>query len=216
MGLSMKLVLLLLISRSDVIFIDWERPIRKGGGGVSMWRTVLIANEWNRMQTRRKNSVEFSLILVGFFMYGLDQYNNASPQPNFDNAHHGHTNVALQFANNVMFWGMASLSQYVWRFLLYERYITEPPSTKFIDLCTVCNISCFVLMDHCKSYYLHCRSPYQSAECAMDELLEQLTKEANGFAIDRGLDGASKGCQVFDLFTSSMFRRQISKVKLLS
>ena len=45
----------------------------------------------------------------------------------------------------------------------------------------------------------------------MDELLDHLKKEENGFAIDRGL--ATSGCQIFDMFTSPIFRRQISKVR---
>ena len=124
--------------QSDIFFIDWERARGKGGinNGVSMWRSVLIANEWNRMQTKRKNSVEFSLILVGFFMIGLGQRRNAMPQLNYNHTKSENINIALNYANSVIFWSIASISQWLWRFLLYERYIAEPPSMRFIDLCT--------------------------------------------------------------------------------
>ncbi|EED96619.1 predicted protein [Thalassiosira pseudonana CCMP1335] len=197
--------------QSETILVDWERPIQ-GKNQVSMWRSVLVTNFWNKMQTQRKQSIEFSLLLVGFFMLGLGTSTNASPQPNFDDSSNEHVNIALRFANSCFYWAIASISQWLWRFLLYERYITEPPAQKFVDLCTVCNISVFIMTEHNKGYYLHCRSPYQSSDCSMEELLDQLKKEANGTTISRGLDGSSNEDQVFVLYCSSAFHRQIGKI----
>ena len=44
----------------------------------------------------------------------------------------------------------------------------------------------------------------------MEELLENLKREGNGLTIERGL--GSSGCQTFNLFVSTVFRRQISKI----
>jgi meckelin len=38
---------------------------------VSVWRTLLVANEFNELSTVRTVSVEWTLILVGFVLIGL-------------------------------------------------------------------------------------------------------------------------------------------------
>ncbi|KAL7535263.1 hypothetical protein ACHAXR_010500 [Thalassiosira sp. AJA248-18] len=199
--------------RSDIIFVDWERPKRgKTSSSVPMWRLATVANEFNRMQSKRRSSIEFSLILMAFFMLGLGQHKNALPQPNFYYNQQGKENIALAFANAVLFWLISWTFQWLWRFVIYERYINEPPTTKFVDLCTVCNISVFVLLENNKGYYLHCKSPYATSDCSMEELLDNLKREGAGHMIERGLDGATCGCQTFDFFASPLFRHQISKI----
>lgn len=54
----------------DILFLDWEKPRRvlaKGGGReepgpVSAWRTLLVANEWNELQTSRFTCPTFTLL----------------------------------------------------------------------------------------------------------------------------------------------------------
>ena len=68
----------LLISQmsADIFLLDWERPKPnlKGGGGdaqpssVSVWRTYLIANEWNELQSIRKTSLTLQIISVVFIL----------------------------------------------------------------------------------------------------------------------------------------------------
>jgi hypothetical protein len=56
----------------DIFFLDWEKPRRilaKGGGReepgpVSAWRGLLVANEWNELQTARLTSPSFTLIFM--------------------------------------------------------------------------------------------------------------------------------------------------------
>jgi len=52
--------------------MDWERPkasIRDDSGGekaeapISIWRTYFVANEWNEIQTYRKISPLFQLVM---------------------------------------------------------------------------------------------------------------------------------------------------------
>ena len=38
---------------SDIFFVDWEKP-KSNKQDVSIWRTLMVANEWNEMQTQRK------------------------------------------------------------------------------------------------------------------------------------------------------------------
>ena len=77
----------LLISQmsTDIFLLDWERPKPKGGGGgghqataaaaddgasssVSVWRTYLVANEWNELQSVRKINLTLQVILVIFVL----------------------------------------------------------------------------------------------------------------------------------------------------
>lgn len=58
------------IQSVDIFFLDWEKPRRvlaKGGGReepgpVSAWRTLLVANEWNELQTARFTCPTFTLL----------------------------------------------------------------------------------------------------------------------------------------------------------
>ena len=200
--------------RSDIIFVDWE--FRRGGKScnqVSMWRLATVANHYNKMQSRRRSNIEFSLIFLAFVMIGLRQNQNSLPQPNFNyNQDNDNVNIALAFANTVLYWLAAAVIQYLWRFVFYERFVDEPPSTKFVDLCTICNISVLIMVENHKGYYLQGKSPYESADCTMEELLKNLTREGSGTTTTRGLAGATSGCQVFTFFASSVFRNQISKI----
>ncbi len=173
-----------------------------------------MANLWNKMQAKRRSSITFSLVFVGFAMTGLGQNQNALPRPNFHNSGDvkNNTNVALGFANVVIFWVVAAFIQWLWRFVVYERFFVEPTATKFVDWCTVCNISVLIMPENHKGYYLHCKSPYHNAECSMEELLKNLDREGRGQLTPRSLDGASSGCQTYGFYASPVFRRQISKI----
>ncbi len=204
--------------QSDIIFVDWEQNNRrKSGNGIPMWRLLLVADVWNKMQAMRRSSITFSLVFIGFVMTGLGQNQNAVPRPNLQGngsaaCNSDNNSIALGFANTVIFWCAAAVIQWVWRFVFYERFLHEPVATKFVDMCTVCNISVFIMMENHKGYYLHCKSPYQRAECSMEELLKSLDREGRGLSTARSLDGASSGCQTFDFYASPVFRRQISKI----
>ena len=200
--------------QSDVLFVDWEsRRGAKSRDGVSMWRLTTVANHLNKMQSRRRSSIEFTLMFMGFFMIGLRQNQNALPHPNFDYNNNGNNcNIALGFANTVLFWVATAVIQWFWRFIVYERFLDEPPSTKFLDLCTMCNISVFIMSENHKGYYLHGKSPYESADSSMEELLKNLNREGRGATNTRGLVGATGESQIFTFFATPLFRRQISKI----
>jgi meckelin len=56
----------------DIFFLDWEKPRRvlaKGGGReepgpISAWRGLLVANEWNELQTSRLTCPSFTLLFM--------------------------------------------------------------------------------------------------------------------------------------------------------
>lgn len=56
-------------SQSYVIFVDWEEG--KHSHGASMWRMISVTRQFLKMQAKRRTCMEFSLLLVAFFMIGL-------------------------------------------------------------------------------------------------------------------------------------------------
>lgn len=191
----------------DLFFVDWERlkGTTSSARGVSMWRTVMIGNEFNKMQYTRKSSIEINLVSLILLMG-----NNTSSITT--------KNTVMGFAENCLIWFLVASVQGVFRFVLYERYYTEPKGQRFIDLCTLAKISIFVMDERYHGYYLHCRSPYEFADCAMDKICCDMGKEASGTMISRGLDspGCPLGCQTFELFTSEAFQTHFRKPFLSS
>ena len=201
-------------STVDIFFVDWEKPKNKHEE-VSAWRVIMIANHWNELQSKRKTSIEYSLFWMSFFLIGLKLKNLATTQPHLRDLSDGPINIVLQFANTTALWCFVSLGQWIWRFVLYERYLIEPHSQKFVDLCTVAKVSLFIFDEPYHGYYLHCRSPHELADCSMFTLQQQLKQEENGFATSRGLDDVCipADCQTFELHITPVFRRHLSKVR---
>lgn len=235
-------------TQSDIFFLDWERPrlSDKASGGedttVSVWRTILVANEWAELQVRhrashavhpsvsvpsadpprprllpvaacqtyRKTSISFSLFFIGFFLIGLDlqvsrhagrRHNHGRPtttlvyEPNERAPCWSRLvpappsasttpppsptsatslparwyvvacfplqlaptqpaqsptpsrplslsacllaclqNPALRFANTTFWWVLLSSVQLLWRWLIFERYLSEPREQFFVDM----------------------------------------------------------------------------------
>jgi len=215
--------------RADLFFIDWEpQPTKtKSGSGsgsgngsgpvtanqVSVWRTILVANEWNEMQTLRKTDLRFTLFMLGFVLLGVNEEYNATHQPSLVDKSQGHLNVLLRFANTSFYLLLFSYGQFLWRFLVAERYLGEPPERLFVDFCTIAKISVIVLDEKYHGYYLHCRSPHQYADGTMTELVSMLHKEEAGLTVDRSLEGAPADVQTFQIFMSGEWRTAFDKIR---
>ena len=199
---------------ADICFIDWEpTKIKEGSPSkVSVWRTVLAANEWAEMQVKRKIDVKFSLFWIAFFLIGLNLQYNATQQPSLQTLQPGTQNIVLRFANTTWWWLLLSFVQWSWKYFIYERYLGEPPAQVFIDFCTIAKVSLLVLDEKYHGYYLHCRSPHQYADGSMAELVEMLHKEEAGLTVDRSLDGAPADVQSFEVFLTGEWRIAFDKI----
>ena len=124
-------------------------------------------------------------------------------------------NIVLAFASNCLLWFLVGTVQRLLRFLWFERYYMEPKGQRFVDLCTLAKISIVIMDERYHGYYLHCRSPYESADCGMEKLCDEMKKEASGSMMSRGLDsqGCSSDCQTFEMFTSEAFQKQFRRVR---
>jgi len=196
---------------ADIFFVDWEQS-KKGSKTVSVWRSILCINEWNEMQTMRRTSIIFTLFWIGYFLLGADLEYNATQQPDITDKSPGELNVVLRFANTTWWWLLGTFCQLFWNWAIYERYITEPPEQRFIDMCTIAKISLLVLIEPYYGFYLHCRSPHQYADGSMAELVEMMHQEEAGLTVDRSLEGAPANVQAFELFVSAEWRVYFDKI----
>lgn len=208
-------------STVDIFFIDWETPSgRKGtkkdpsaaGGEVSVWRTLLCANEWNEMQCYRRQALGFNLFWVAFFLVALGLQYNATPQPSLGDLTEDTLNPVLRFANAVWWWVLMAFVQWLWNFLVFERCVTEPKPWRYVDLCTMAKVSVLVLDEPYHGYYLHCRSPHPAADVPLKQLADYLANEALGHRVDRGLEWGPADAQCFEVFFTEKFRRKYDTV----
>jgi meckelin len=180
-------------ANADIFFLDWEPVAGKAGkkekagrdGGVSVWRTILVANEWHELAALRRTDIRFTLFWVTFFLLGLHLENAATQQPDLDDKSEGNLNIVLRFANTSWWLFFFTSVQWLWKYLIYERFISEPPEQVFVDMCTIAKVSILLLDEPYHGYYLHCRSPHQFADGTMEELQEMLHKEGAGLTSDR-------------------------------
>ncbi|CAM9776046.1 unnamed protein product, partial [Ectocarpus fasciculatus] len=206
-------------ANADIFFLDWEPAgksgnKKKGGrdGGVSVWRTILVANEWNELAAMRRTDIRFTLFWVTFFLLGLDLEYSATQQPDLDDKSEGNLNIVLRFANTTWWLFFFTVLQWLWKFLIYERFISEPPEQVFVDMCTLAKVSLLLLDEPYHGYYLHCRSPHQFADGTMEELVEMLHKEEEGMTTDRSMEGAPEDVQCFEMFLTTEWRMRFNQL----
>ena len=127
---------------ADIFFLDWE-PAQNGSK--SVWRTILVANEYCEMQTMRKTDIRFTLFWLGLVLIGLNLQYSATQQTSLSDLTPNPQNIVLRFANTTFWWLLFSGIQWALKWGVYQRYISEPPEQVFIDFCTIAKISVLVL-----------------------------------------------------------------------
>ncbi|XP_059473104.1 meckelin [Neocloeon triangulifer] len=195
---ALKLVevlhLLWMQTKVDLFFMDWERPkiasLPTPSNPVSIWRTYLVANEWNEIQATRRTSVAFQLLATTFLLQIIGIEHWATPDPDL------HTSVqrnfgegkslALRFAVGLLVYIVVYAAQWIFITGFFERYVSNCVQ-QFIDLCSVANISVFIMSHENYGYYLHGRSAHGSADTDMQTLGEQLKREQEDLCAHRGL-----------------------------
>ena len=198
--------------RIDIIFLDWENP--KGGDDagnkVSMWRTILVANEYNEIQTYRKVPCGLLLMLVLFFYYipfFSSEAGRELARQNIDSDKHdymGGENKILRFATAALLFNC--LGTVLW---LYHKVIRVKllgnPFEQFYDLCSTANISILALTHRHRGYYLHGKSVFGHAEVDVAQMRENLDEEANANTTQRGLEPQSDE-QLFEVYLPAAVR----------
>ena len=90
--------------------------------------------------------------------------------------------------------------------IFYQRFFGNP-ILNFIDLCSVSNISVFILDEDFHGYYIHGRCPYGRSEMNIKEMLVNFYREDQRMTSTRGLEIHSNE-QLFILKISREFRRE--------
>ena len=101
---------------------------------------------------------------------------------------------------------LLALIQYLIYILFYQRFV-EDRLINFIDLCSVSNISVFILTDNLYGYYIHGRSPHGTTDVNMREMILNLEREAKQMSGTRGLEAKSDE-QTFIMRIDQTFRLQ--------
>uniref|UniRef100_A0A804HIB2 Transmembrane protein 67 n=1 Tax=Homo sapiens TaxID=9606 RepID=A0A804HIB2_HUMAN len=212
----------------DVFFIDWERPKGKvlkaveGEGGVrsatvpvSIWRTYFVANEWNEIQTVRKINSLFQVLTVLFFLEVVGFKNLALMDSSSSLSRNPPSYIApysciLRYAVSAALWLAIGIIQVVFFAVFYERFI-EDKIRQFVDLCSMSNISVFLLSHKCFGYYIHGRSVHGHADTNMEEMNMNLKREAENLCSQRGLVPNTDG-QTFEIAISNQMRQHYDRI----
>ena len=96
--------------------------------------------------------------------------------------------------------------QYLIYLIFYQRFV-EDKIVNFIDLCSLCNISVFILQDNQYGYYIHGRSPTGTTDVNMKDMRDRLNREVEQRIGGRGLE-ANSDDQTFIIQVDRPFRLQ--------
>ncbi|XP_053323888.1 meckelin [Spea bombifrons] len=209
----------------DIFFIDWERPkgkmIKSEGGikssitPVSIWRTYFVANEWNEIQTVRKINPLFQVLAVLFFLEIAGFENLALRDPSSSLSRNPEDYIApwsriLRYGVTTTLWLVIAFLQVVFFSVFYERFI-EDKIRQFVDLCSMSNISVFILSHRCYGYYIHGRSVHGHADTSMEEMNMNLKREAENMCSQRGLQ-PNNDVQTFQISITNRMRTQFDRI----
>lgn len=159
--------------------------------GVSVWRTIYVANEWNEIQTHRKTNSLITIASVLFFMKVVGFENVASTD-----AHSRFVVDPLQYQSvdsrifrialilSIML--ITGIIQWFLLIVLWERCSSDRLRS-FADLCSVSNVSMFILSQTNFGYYIHGHSPTGRSDLDLGGLVMMLAAENVGVAARRGI-----------------------------
>ncbi|XP_063801751.1 meckelin-like isoform X2 [Pseudophryne corroboree] len=133
----------------NIFLVDWEKSKDRtasntqGKTNVSIWRTILIANEWNEIQVHRKLSPLFQLFMVLLLLevVGLKNIATKDLTQNLNPAtgtYQAPFSIILRFGISASMWLAVGIVQVIFFVFIYERFI-EDKIRQFADLCSLSN-----------------------------------------------------------------------------
>lgn len=169
------------------------------------WRLLYVANQFNKLQTRRSISLSFCFcwLILAWGYLKWDEHINSVPinlvSPNSPDNY-----VLMHFLGSFVLL-IAGLGH-----LIYARFFQlwiPLKKQEFVDLCCVANISLFILDQSLHGYYIHGQSPSGKADSNIDELLKFLDEEQSGRVKGRGLiEKDGDHLQTYEIFVSYKMR----------
>ncbi|GMT14635.1 hypothetical protein PFISCL1PPCAC_5932 [Pristionchus fissidentatus] len=233
---SLKLVALLhkfvSLMLTETFFIDWEKPkvlpradldrpasldpIKFDGAKeqpVVIWRTYLVANEWNELQNYRKTSMAVQVLAMVFFLDFLQWKDLAIWQPGFEIdpmlSSFASSRVS-RMAVSLFFYFSIGFTQWLLNVFIVERILLDP-FHNFIDLCSIANISVLSLSHPLYGYYIHGRSVHGWADTGMTQMNEFLQRERDNLVGMRGLESGGE-LQTYFVSLPLSFRKRYTEL----
>ncbi|XP_019857208.1 PREDICTED: meckelin-like [Amphimedon queenslandica] len=183
--------------------------------GLKVNGTYFVANEWNEIQTHRKLNSFFVLMLSLLFLeiIGLGNLAERNPSINVTTPTERYTaphSSVLRIGLAVIVYLLIAGISRMYTLMIHERYI-ENKLLQLVDLCSISNISIFILSESLYGHYIHGRSVHGKADTNMKEMNENLIKEKVDMCSKRGLLPDTDE-QTFEISISQSFHKQFYKI----
>ena len=207
----------------DIFFVDWEtekimatndtkssldKHSIKSKRYRSAWRMIHVANQFNQLQKDRTFHLYFGFCWLVLFYFRSRWYRKEQMVPSDDLLEEAPTNFILRnFIAPIIVLACVSIELVLVK--LFQIWIPLRKQ-EFMDLCSVSNISVFILDDYFHGYYIHGLSPFLKADVNYDELFNYLNQEGTGAVRSRGLENDNiedhNKNQSYEMFLSFVMR----------
>jgi len=205
----------------DIFFIDWEKEQdvenigeikssvdKKYRKHRSAWRMIHVVNQFNELQKKRIFHLYFGFCWIILLYYRCNWYRREMQIPADKLVNEAPVNFVLRnFIASIIVLTSCSVELVLARIL---KIWIPLKKQEFMDLCSVSNISVFILDELLHGYYIHGKSPNGKADVNYDELFNFLSIEGGGSMVNRGLenDGINDHeiNQSYEMFLSNSMR----------
>ena len=208
----------------DIFFVDWETEKVMAVNDIkssldkydsikskkyrSAWRMIHVANQFNQLQKERTFHLYFGFcwIVLLYFRCNWERREHAVPRD--DKLNEAPINFVLRnFIASIILLASVSIELVVVKILQTWLPLKKQ---EFMDLCSVSNISVFILDDYLHGYYIHGLSPFLKADVNYDELFGYLNQEGTGSVRSRGLENDNieehNKNQSYEMYLSQVMR----------
>ena len=166
--------------------------------GISAWRSLFVCNELNERLTATRAVPEITWLSMLALLDGCEWSNAARWTTHADrqSALAAEFNPFLQFSLGISVWIFILVCQFLLQRI--ASIFTGHDLNDFIDVCSIANISVFILDEPFHGYYIHGKAPSSRGDWGHTELERVLHDEDKGIGFSRGL--SPDGCQTFEMF----------------
>lgn len=205
----------------DIFFIDWEKEQDVENIGAlkssidvkyrkhrSAWRMIHVVNQFNELQKKRIFHLYFGFCWIILLYYRCNWYRREQQIPADKKVDEAPVNFVLRnFIASIIVLASCSIELVLARLL---KIWIPLKKQEFMDLCSVSNISVFILDELLHGYYIHGKSPNGKADVNYDELFNFLSIEGGGTMASRGLENDNntdhEQNQTYEMFLSNSMR----------
>ena len=205
----------------DIFFIDWEKEQDVENIGAlkssidikyrkhrSAWRMIHVVNQFNELQKKRIFHLYFGFCWIILLYYRCNWYRREQQIPADKKVDEAPVNFVLRnFIASIIVLASCSIELVLARLL---KIWIPLKKQEFMDLCSVSNISVFILDELLHGYYIHGKSPNGKADVNYDELFNFLSIEGGGTMASRGLENDNNADheqnQTYEMFLSNSMR----------